>query len=176
VGYCGGKEKSPTYHDLGDHTEAIQIEYDTTVTDYRKLLDVFWAKHYPCGEKMVQYRSAVFYRSDEQKAAAEETKANYEKTHKEKPTTAIEKCGDFYLAEGYHQKYYLKHSGFMKSLKFATEDDMTHSYIATRLNGYVGGNGNPKQLEAEIASFGLSDTDKTSLTEIVKRRAPRSCS
>jgi len=175
VGYCGGEEKSPTYDDLGDHSEAIQIEFDTTKTTYEKLLDVFWGKHTP-SNYMRQYRSAIFYHGDDQKKLADQTAASYEKKNGTKAPTAIEKCGDFYLAEGYHQKYYLKHSGLMKGLKFDSEDDMTHSPAATRLNGYVGGNGNQKQLEEEVESLGLSDTSKIQLRDLVKRTSPKSCS
>jgi len=176
VGYCGGVDKSPTYHDLGDHTESIQIEFDSTKTTYEKLLEVFWTRHYPFGDKYRQYRSAIFYHNEEQKKLAEQTFQAFEKQHKEKPSTDIEPCGAFYLAEGYHQKYYLKHSAVMKALKFTTEDEMTHSPIATRLNGYVGGNGDPKQLEAELPGFGpLPDSDKQTLRDALKKNKPWSC-
>jgi hypothetical protein len=146
------------------------MEYDTTKTTYEKLLEVFWTKHSPFGERMTQYRSAIWYHNEDQKKAAEKTLAEFEKLKNRKVFVAIEKAGDFYLAEGYHQKYYLKHNPIAKGLKFATEDDMTHSPIATRINGYVGGNGNAKQLEEEIESFGLGDTEKGLLKETLKRK------
>lgn len=125
---------------------------------------------------MTQYRSAIWYHNDEQKKTAENTLADYEKTKNRKVSTAIEKAGDFYLAEGYHQKYLLKHHPLAKAVKWASEDDMTHSPVATRLNGYVGGNGTMKLLEEEIESYGLGDTDKNTLKETLKRKNPYSCS
>ena len=49
MGYTGGTLKDPTYHNLGDHTESIQVDYDPAKTTYDKMLDVIWTCHNPCG-------------------------------------------------------------------------------------------------------------------------------
>jgi len=117
VGYSGGNVKNPTYErvcsaDTG-HAETILIEYDPSKVSYEKLLDVFWGLHDPTtpnrqgadiGE---QYRSVIFYNSDEQKAAAIASKKKLEASHKYKNpiVTQIVPTADFYKAEEYHQKY-----------------------------------------------------------------------
>ena len=75
VGYTGGTTVDPTYHDLGDHSETIQIDYDPTQVSYQALLDVFWNSHNPTTRSWSrQYASAVFYHSDEQKKLAMESR------------------------------------------------------------------------------------------------------
>jgi peptide-methionine (S)-S-oxide reductase len=108
VGYSGGTTFAPTYHRLGDHTETIQIDYDPAMISYAELLDVFFRNHTPTHPShSVQYRSAIFYRTEDERRAAEEAVARMEaavgRVH-----TAIEPFRVFHLAEDYHQKYYFK--------------------------------------------------------------------
>ena len=72
MGYAGGKKSNPTYHDLGDHTETLQIDFDPDVITYDELLEIFWASHNP-GRKSWsrQYMAAVFYHNHKQKKAIE---------------------------------------------------------------------------------------------------------
>jgi len=175
VGYCGGSLKSPTYHHLGDHSETIQIEYDTTVTSYEKLLKKFWESHNPCYERDTQYMSAIFYHNAEQKKVAEASKAEYDKTSDTPSSTAIRPAGDFYLAEGYHQKYYLRmHADITKELKL-NDTELTHSPAAAKLNSYVAGFGTADQLAKEIGSFGLSAPVQERLRAIVSKSKRRYC-
>lgn len=117
VGYAGGATDNPTYEDVcgrdTGHAEVVQVEFDPNVVGYRELLDVFWANHDPTtlnrqGPDMgSQYRSVVFYHSDEQRAAAEETKEKLNLSGKfRRPiVTQIESAPSFYRAEEYHQRY-----------------------------------------------------------------------
>ena len=74
VGYSGGTKENPTYHDLGDHTETVQIDYDPTRVSYDKLLEIFWKSHNPRYQsRSRQYMIAVFYQDAEQKKRAERT-------------------------------------------------------------------------------------------------------
>ena len=74
VGYAGGTKKNPTYHDLGDHSETVQMDYDPTVISYTKLLDVFWDSHDPSlPSDSKQYMSIIFYHNDKQKELAIES-------------------------------------------------------------------------------------------------------
>jgi peptide-methionine (S)-S-oxide reductase len=121
VGYCGGTLENPTYEDVctdrTGHAEAVLIEFDPTQMSYDQLLDVFWDAHDPTtlnrqGPDLgKQYRSAIFYHTPGQKAAAEASKERLEKSGKfRRPiVTEITAAGPFYRAEEYHQQYLLKH-------------------------------------------------------------------
>ena len=119
-GYTGGHEKNPTYKEVSSgttgHLEAIQVIYDPSRVTYTKLLEVFWEQIDPTDaygqfvDRGPQYRSAIFYHSDEQKILAEKSKEELEKSGKfTKPiVTGIVPFSEFYRAEEYHQDYYKK--------------------------------------------------------------------
>ena len=117
-GYTGGTGKDPNYEDYAEkgHIEAIEITYDPSKITYDQLLNVFWRQINPTdnGGQFVdrgpQYRSAIFYRNDEQKQLAEKSKQELEKSGRfDKPImTAILEASKFYKAEDYHQDYYKK--------------------------------------------------------------------
>jgi hypothetical protein len=82
----------------------------------------------------------------------------------------------FYLAEDYHQKYYLRHdSVLMRELAEYSPRQFIDSTVAARLNGYVAGKGSPAQLRDELASFGLSPAANAHLEQLVMHRARMSC-
>ena len=123
VGYTGGTVKNPTYeqvcqHHTG-HAEAVQVEYDPSQVSYDALLDVFWSNHDPTTpnrqgpDSGSQYRSAIFYHTPEQRAAAEAFKQRLEARRQfARPiVTQIVPATDFYRAEEYHQRYVEKHGG-----------------------------------------------------------------
>jgi methionine-S-sulfoxide reductase len=105
VGYAGGSRRNPTYHDLGDHSEVILIEYDPEKISYDQLLDHFFAKHNPTRATSNQYRSVILYFNKEQQEKAESKLAEIEKGLDKKVITAIEPANGFYKAENYHQNY-----------------------------------------------------------------------
>jgi peptide methionine sulfoxide reductase msrA/msrB len=123
VGYCGGDSKEPTYEDvctgLTGHAEAVQVVFDPARLSYESLLNYFYRMHDPTtlnqqhNDIGTQYRSAIFYTSDEQKQTAERVTARWDKSGKFKRpiTTQIAAAGTFYPAEDYHQKYLVKHPG-----------------------------------------------------------------
>ena len=97
----------PTYKRIGDHTEAILIEFNEELT-YEDILEKFWRDHTP-GISMRQYRSAVFYHDEAQKQAAEAMQAQLIADGKKWCRhTAIEPAMPFWQAEEYHQKYLAK--------------------------------------------------------------------
>ncbi len=118
VGYMGGTMKNPTYEDVctdeTGHAEVVQVEFDPKIVSYEKLLEVFWSIHDPTQKNRqgpdegTQYRSAIFYHSEEQKKAAEKSLREIQKKYKEKIATEIVKANTFYRAEEYHQKYLMK--------------------------------------------------------------------
>lgn len=120
VGYTGGTKANPGYEDVssGDtgHAESIEVRYDPAVTTYEKLLDVFWSNIDPTtvnrqfADAGTQYRTAIFYHNEDERKAAEASKAALQKSGKfDKPiVTQIVAAGPFYTAEEYHQEYYKK--------------------------------------------------------------------
>ncbi|WP_316799857.1 peptide-methionine (S)-S-oxide reductase MsrA [Pedobacter frigidisoli] len=119
-GYEGGTLSNPTYEEVctgaTGHAEVLEINYNPSVISYEDLLEVFWKSHDPTtlnrqgADSGTQYRSVVFYHNAEQKALAEKYKAELNKTNAfgKKVVTAIEAAKPFYVAENYHQDYYLK--------------------------------------------------------------------
>ncbi|HET9894659.1 MAG TPA: peptide-methionine (S)-S-oxide reductase MsrA [Streptosporangiaceae bacterium] len=119
VGYEGGYTPNPTYEEVctggTGHSETVRVVFDPNVVSYRDLLKVFWESHNPTegmrqgNDLGTQYRSAIFVKSPEQKAAAEEAAAAYQdqltKAGYGKITTEITQATDFYFAEPYHQQY-----------------------------------------------------------------------
>lgn len=157
VGYTGGVKKHPTYGSLGDHTEAVQVDYDPRLVSYEDLLDVFWAAHDPTRRtSSVQYRAAVFVQNEEQRRRAEASRSELEQTRGIRVRTEILDANSFTIAEDYHQKWYLRRSGgrWLELLERTYPDPaaLRDSTAAARLNGYLGGNGHPtpEQLQEDL--------------------------
>lgn len=156
MGFTGGRTNNPTYHNLADHTETVDLDFDPKVTSYEELLDIFWTKHNPCSRSSPQYMSAIFYHNEEQLKLAEQTKEEMQKNKPMKITTAIRPAPRFYNAEDYHQKYLLRqHRSLLRSLDI-TDSELITSHVAARLNGYVGGHGNMDLFEQEKDKLGLN--------------------
>lgn len=117
VGYSGGTADNPSYKDVCSgrtgHAEVVKVEFDPSKISYDELLDVFWGIHDPTtlnrqGPDIgTQYRSAIFFTSQEQEAAA---KASLERLrasgrYRKPIVTEITGAGPFYAAEDYHQQY-----------------------------------------------------------------------
>jgi peptide-methionine (S)-S-oxide reductase len=124
-GYIGGTVKNPTYQQVSaggtGHAEAVEIAYDPAKVTYAKLLDVFWRNIDPLVKDKQfcdsgdQYRSAIFYRTDDEKKLAEETKKQVEAKFAPRTVyTQIVKAETFYPAEDYHQDYYKKNESRYK--------------------------------------------------------------
>ena len=115
-GYMGGTVKNPTYEQVctGEtgHAEVAQLVYDTKVTSLEKILEKFWHIHDPTSlnrqgaDSGTQYRSAIFYRTEEQKAIALKSRADAGKEFAKPIVTEVVPATEFYAAENYHQDYY----------------------------------------------------------------------
>ena len=115
-GYMGGTAKNPSYMEVctgtTGHAEVAQIIYDPKVTSLDKILATFWHIHDPTSlnrqgaDSGTQYRSAIFYHTDAQRAVAEKSKAEAAKEFSKPIVTEIAKATEFYPAELYHQDYY----------------------------------------------------------------------
>ena len=120
VGYTGGSTEDPTYEQVSagntGHAESIQIVYDPAFVSFERLLEIFWANIDPLDaqgqfcDKGSQYRSAIFYHSEQQKMLAEMSKKQIEESGALPGSivTEIVPASHFYPAEGYHQDYYKK--------------------------------------------------------------------
>jgi peptide-methionine (S)-S-oxide reductase len=125
VGYAGGLTPNPTYEEvcsgLTGHNEAVLVVFDPKRVGYEQLLKLFWEAHDPTqgmrqgNDVGTQYRSGVYYFSDEQRREAEVSKAAYEAALKASGmgpiTTEILPAPEFYFAEDYHQQYLAKNPG-----------------------------------------------------------------
>ena len=119
VGYAGGFTPNPTYEEVCSartgHTEAVLVVFDPTQISYGELLKVFFEEHDPTqgmrqgNDVGTQYRSAIYYTSDDQKRIAEEAVQMYEDALGMRGlgtiTTEVAQAGPFYYAEDYHQQY-----------------------------------------------------------------------
>jgi peptide-methionine (S)-S-oxide reductase len=173
VGYTGGRKQNPTYYDLGDHTETVEVDYDPCHTSYEQLLAVFWTTHNPCGEHgSRQYMSAVFYHNDAQKKLALETREREEARRGTRIATEVLPATTFYVAEDYHQKYLLRaQESLMREFRAMYPDpkDFMNSTAAARVNGYLGGNGSKEMIRKEIAQLGLSPEASQTLLRLWER-------
>ena len=145
-GFTGGFVKNPAYREVCNettgHAEGIQITYNPKEVAYEDLLEIFFATHDPTtlnkqgADVGTQYRSAIFYHSEDQKAKAE----NYiqliekEKLYPNPIVTQIESAGVFYLAEDYHQNYYNqnKEQGYCQYV-IAPKLDKLRKYYKSKL-------------------------------------------
>jgi methionine-S-sulfoxide reductase len=167
VGYAGGKKENPTYHQLGDHTEALEVDYDPARISYEKLLEIFWKEHNPTSTSWsTQYKAAVFYHDDEQKRLALATRDRLAARLAKPIRTEVIPFSRFYPAEAYHQKYNLRgNKQFLKELQryYPQDEGLMNSTAAARVNGYLGRNGTAEFLKAEIDRYGLSESSRQAL-------------
>jgi peptide-methionine (S)-S-oxide reductase len=174
VGYTGGSTNNPTYHNLGDHTETVQIDYDPAQVTYEELLEVFWESHSPRSPSFSrQYAAIIFYHDEEQRQAALERKEREQAAGSGQVWTEIVPVSTFYLAEDYHQKYQLRRVRELEDefrAIYPDPADLINSTAAARINGYLGGNGTLEQLQAEIDSYGLSLQARQELLDVMARR------
>jgi peptide-methionine (S)-S-oxide reductase len=119
VGYAGGFTPNPSYEEVCSgrtgHTEAVLVVFDPSVTSYEEILRLFWENHDPTqgmrqgNDVGSQYRSAILWSTEAQRDAAESSRASYTERLRAagypEITTEIEKAGEFFYAEEYHQQY-----------------------------------------------------------------------
>lgn len=118
-GYAGGTREHPTYEavctGLTGHAEVVQITFDATIVSYQKLLELFWKIHNPTtlnrqgADIGTQYRSVIFYYTDEQKRIAETSIAHEQSNYTDPIVTELLPAPTFWKAEDYHQDYFRNH-------------------------------------------------------------------
>jgi len=146
VGYAGGTKVDPTYHALGDHTEALQVDYDPGVVSYTDLLAQAFRNHRPQSQsRKTQYQNVVFTASPEQRAALEAF-LDARGLAADAIETRVEQLSQFHLAEAYHQKHDLRsRRRLVDAFEEAGYDDadLRESPAAAKLNGHAAGNDIP---------------------------------
>lgn len=178
VGYAGGKQLNPTYHDLGDHTETLQLDYDPDRISYDELLDVFWSGHDPTAAPWsVQYKAVVFVHDEAQREAATRSLRALERRLGRPIRTQVLPYRNFTLAEDYHQKYSLRHhADLLQALAAAYGEGralnaaLVASTAAARLNGYAARQGSSAALERELPSLGISPESGARLLDGLRAR------
>lgn len=130
-GYTGGTVANPTYEDIctgtSGHAEVVQVVFDPKKISYEKILAWFWDLHDPTtlnrqgNDVGTQYRSSIFYHSDEQKKVAEASKKAAAGNFKDPIVTEITKATKFHPAEQYHQDYYFQNKSKNGYCKFIIE-------------------------------------------------------
>ena len=120
VGYAGGQKSEVTYEEVctgtTGHAEVVRLTYDEKIIPFKKILDLFFKMHDPTQKDMqypdvgTQYRSEIFYETDEQKKVARETLSEKNPEFDGKIQTNISKIKNYCKAEEYHQRYIEKKS------------------------------------------------------------------
>lgn len=153
VGYAGGTMSDPTYHDLGGHTEAFQLEYDPDTVTFAELLDRVFQRHDPNHQtRKTQYQNIVFATTPGQSEALNEY-LGANGLNVDTIETRVEQLSSFYLAEDYHQKHSLQsRQSFTDAFEEAGYDDtdLRESPAAAKLNGFVAGH----DIDAELGVDG----------------------
>jgi len=136
VGYCGGKQKDPTYRKVcsdpiyADWAEAVQVEFDESSISYAELVEHFFRSHDASfGSGKRQYMSAIFYHSEEQEKTAQQVLSNF--NTQKRVVTVIEPATDFYDAELYHQKWLLqRRRDWFATLELMSPEDLVDGQAA----------------------------------------------
>ena len=149
-GYSGGKEPNPTYQQIGtgktDYAEVIQIKYDESIISFKELAKIFFAVHDPTtlnrqgNDIGTQYRSAIFYHTNEQKEITEQVITQIEKDRiwKDPIVTQVSEFISFYPAEDYHHNYFEKNpnQGYCRVVIKPKMDHFKEAFLE-KLNGDI---------------------------------------
>ena len=172
VGYAGGNTENPTYHNIGDHTESFKVSYNEEEIIFEDLMRWYFLSPNTCARSYkTQYDSIVFYNNKEEKEIAEKIMKEYGDEYKVKYNVRLEPYKNFYLAEDYHQKYYLQLSKEInKDIRaiYPSTREFINSTAAMKLNSYLKAKGALEGLKQEIDLLGLTEDNKKILLEIVE--------
>lgn len=172
VGYAGGTTANPTYRTIGDHTEALQVDFDPAVITYEQLLAQFWQQHEPCAASWSrQYQAILFYGDAAQAEVAKRSAAAVHAVEGRQLTTEVRPLDRFYLAEDYHQKYALRRDHqLVATLRqyFASEAELRDAPVSARLNAYSYGEMPFAELQVELQKLGFEALGEHDLTGLRK--------
>jgi len=165
VGYAGGSTAEPTYTDVGDHTEALQVEYLPEERSYADLLEVAFRSHDPYHRvSKTQYQNVVFTATERQREALE-AYLDASGPDREQIETRLASLEAFHTAESYHQKYRLRSKRWVTdAFREAGYDDdgLRESPAAAKLNGYLAGHDISDHHDLGVGSPGNREWDELS--------------
>jgi peptide-methionine (S)-S-oxide reductase len=157
----------------------VEIDYDPAQVSYDDLLRVFWDSHdptEPVGSR--QYASIIFTHNEEQQRLARASKDAEAAKRKATIHTEIRPYSTFWLAEGYHQKYYLRHDTVLMrdfEATYPDEQGFVASTAAARVNGVLGGHGLPEGLRSDVSPLGLSAEGSRRVLEAARHSPAAAC-
>jgi peptide-methionine (S)-S-oxide reductase len=175
VGYAGGTTEHPTYREMGDHSETVQIEYDPVRLSLEDLLELFWSSHKTINineYKGRQYQSLVLYHDADQLGVIERVLNDIEAQGEGRPDTEVAPLTAFYTAEERHQKYYLKRypDAITKLASlYPSAEELTRATLAARLNGLAKGYTNLARVCEELRTWPVSEEDRERMIRLVKQ-------
>ncbi|MFB9864769.1 peptide-methionine (S)-S-oxide reductase MsrA [Rufibacter immobilis] len=160
VGYAGGDSDAPTYWNLGQHLETVQLVTDPVTISFEQLLDLFFSNHNPGKLPWKrQYTSAIFCHSEDQEAAARQRIAAEEQKRHQPLHTLVLPFQHFYFAEARHQKWYLQRHHALRQELELTHPNLPQFYqttTAARLNAYLAGFWPREKLEQVLPNLPLT--------------------
>ncbi len=170
VGYAGGKMPDPTYHNIGDHIETLEIDFDSDIINFEQIVDIFWKSHNPVSYSWKrQYMNAIFFHDEKQNDIILKSKEQLTSQLEGQINTKVIPYEKFYLAEDYHQKYHLQNVPVLlndyKKI-FTSIQQFIDSTSACRVNGFLIGHGNVSDFDSDIGKLGLSEQPTRILTDI----------
>ena len=174
VGFAGGTVNKPTYRQMGDHTETVQIDFDPSIFSFERMIRTFWAHHtstHRVTYKERQYMSILFYHNQEQKRTINKVKKELEAERKETIETEIQPFTAFTLAEPRHQKYHLKRfkkAADMLTRSFPSEACFMNSTVIARLNGFVKEYSTLQTIIEEMMLWDMSDSEQDELVQMIR--------
>ncbi|WP_141505401.1 peptide-methionine (S)-S-oxide reductase MsrA [Paenibacillus luteus] len=175
TGYAGGTTSQPTYREMGDHTETVQLEFLPSVIRLEEILVRFWDGHKPANindYKGRQYQSLLLNADERQREAVEQVLQQRKEQGKGEPDTEIVPYSAFHRAEERHQKYYLKrYPDAMEKLSriYATEAELVDSTIAARLNGLAKGYTSLERVLLELPQWPMETQQLWELSHLIKQ-------
>ncbi|GGG66928.1 peptide-methionine (S)-S-oxide reductase MsrA [Paenibacillus radicis (ex Gao et al. 2016)] len=175
VGYAGGTTPDPTYREMGDHSETVQLQYDSNQLAFQQLVELFWQSHNPIninGYKGTQYMSLLFYNCEEQEEVIRHVIQNRINLGYEQPETRITRYTEFYPAEERHQKYYLqRYPDAIEKLSalYPDKQELFRSTLAARLNGLAKGYTSMERIRSELEDWNIGPDERKELLELLRR-------
>ena len=150
----------------------MQVDFDPTQISYDELLDVFWDSHSPEYQSpSTQYMNILHYHSPEQLQAAEATAERIAAETGKPVLTLIRPASTFYMAEDYHQKYYLRSDPYWRApmeTLYSDPQAFRDSTLVARINGCLGGYCTREQIESEIDAYGLTGKGQQALWSLTR--------
>lgn len=144
---------------MGDHTEAMQVDFDPEQIGYQDVASLFWKSHNPCAAPYSrQYMSAIWYHDGQQQEFVKGLLAAANDRFDGGVRTPVERLDVFYLAEDYHQKYRLQSKQGLMSVfqtMYPSFADFNNSTAAARLNAFAAGEGTRQLIEEEVDQYGF---------------------